>query len=666
VAYGYVNSPQETAKRFVTLPLGPDGAPERVYRTGDFARFNADGVLDFRGRRDDQVKVRGFRIELGEIRLALISHPGVGDAAVLPREDGLSRYLTAYAATAGQPGPVPTGPELMAHLRDRLPAYMVPATVTVMERLPLTTAGKLDRAALPLPGAESATGTAASEPAGAAGEQDPATATVTGLWTALLPAGQGSENANFFDAGGNSLLAVQLVAQVQQALGIDDEANFELVTQLLDQPTLPAFLAAVERARSAEAGSAPADRWRPDLQWAVPTVTAAGPAPDWRAPRHILLTGATGYLGAYLLRELLERTDAQVHALVRARDLDHGMTRLAEAQRRYGIAVPLPADRVRPVLGDLARPRLGLADRDWDELAGLVDLVHHCGAEVNFLYPYEKLRAANVHGTQEVLRLAAGRTVPVHYVSTLAVVHGLGAAGVRLVTEETPLDHVELLGMGYPESKWVAEEVVRAAGRAGLPVTVHRPHEISGDTATYAWNSGAAVCEIFRVIAELGLAPDMDLALNLVPIDFVARAVVHLGLHQPATGRTYHLVNPREALLSELVDRLRAHGHRIETVDHQEWLAAVTALVADRPDHPFAPILPLFTKRGASGLAPMDLFRATVSPELDRSQLERDLAGSGIDCPPADRALLDHYIEYFHASGFISAPTAAAGGARRD
>ncbi|MFE0460725.1 amino acid adenylation domain-containing protein [Kitasatospora sp. NPDC058965] len=657
LAHGYVNAPEQTAERFRTLPLGPGGAPERVYRTGDFVARGPDGRLQFRGRRDDQVKVRGFRIELGEIRLALVAHPGVTDAAVLPREDGVSRYLTAYAATGGRPGPAPTGQELLAHLREQLPAFMVPATVTVLERLPLTAAGKLDRAALAPPQAPAATaGPTTADPA----TDGSAAARVAAAWAELLPVG--AEEEDFFAAGGNSLLAVQLVARVQQALELDDEANFELVTRLLDEPTRSAFTGAVERALAAGPGTARTDRWRPDVPWPVPTPGTAEPRPNWRAPAQVLLTGATGYLGAWLLRELLARTDARVHTLVRARDLDHARERLAAAQARYGSAAELPADRVHPVLGDLARPRLGLSDQDWAELAATADVVHHCGAEVNFLYPYEKLRAANVHGTQEVLRLAAGRSVPVHYVSTLAVVHGMGAAGVRRVTEDTPLDHVELLGMGYPESKWVAEEVVRLAGRAGLPVAVHRPHEISGDTVHHVWNSGAAVCELFRVIAELELAPELDFELNLVPIDFVAGAIVELGLRVPAEGQTYHLANPRAALLGEVVDRLRAHGHRITTVPFEEWTAAVAEHVADRPDHPFAPVLPSFTRPGPGGFAPMDLFRASVSPELDRSRLVAGLAGSGIDCPPADHRLLDGYIRYFHASGFVPQPALTAGG----
>lgn len=120
------------------------------------------------------------------------------------------------------------------------------------------------------------------------------------------------------------------------------------------------------------------------------------------------------------------------YALVRGRDDAHAYGRLAEAQRRYGIHRPLPEHRVCPVLGDLTKPGLGMRVADWEREAARADVNHHCGAEVTFLYPYEKLRAADVSGTQEVLHLAVRRAIPVHDVTTMSVVHGMGVAGVRL------------------------------------------------------------------------------------------------------------------------------------------------------------------------------------------------------------------------------------------
>ncbi|MGA4798229.1 non-ribosomal peptide synthetase [Streptomyces lavendulocolor] len=726
LAGGYLNDPDATAQRFLSLrpesasaPLaGPGvrtgGGRPRVYRSGDFVRRRSDGVIEFCERRDDQVKVRGFRVELEEVRAALTRRPEVADAVVVARDDdGAGRSLHAYV-TPRVPGRSPTAQEVRAFLAEELPPFMLPATVTVLDRLPLAPSGKVDRAALPGPAEVPVTAPERHERGSVAG-------VVAEAWAAVLPLGRAEPDDDFFVCGGSSLLAVRLVARVRQRLGLGQRHGYDLVTRLLAEPTVKAFTTAVRdavstadadavdapadrhavsartgsdaviapgtdaravgtpapsaggpapspgasgadaaRASGADRGAAAVDRWRPDLRWDVPPVTGADPRPVWRAPRHVFLTGATGFVGAHLLRQVLDRTDAVVHALVRARDTGHAEERLARAQTRHGIARPLPAHRVRPLVGDLTLPRLGLAGRDWEEQAGGADLVLHCGAEVNFLYPYEKLRAANVYGTREVIALAARRAVPLHHVSTVAVVHGMGAAGVREVDEETPLDHVELLSMGYTESKWVAEEVVRGAGRAGLPVAVHRPHEVSGDTTGHTWNSGAALCEFFRIITELGSAPDLALPLDLVPADFVAGAVVHLATHRAATGQTYHLTNPRPASLDAMVDRLRAHGHPIRTVAYREWVDAMVAHLAERPSHPFGPFAELFTTEAAAGgLTVEELSTTGRAPRLGRARLEADLAGSGLACPPVDARLLDRYIRYFHVSGFLPAPATA-------
>ncbi|MEV6052214.1 amino acid adenylation domain-containing protein, partial [Streptomyces sp. NPDC052107] len=211
VARGYLNQPGLTARRFVPDPFGPPGS--RLYRSGDLARRLADGSLEFLGRLDDQVKIRGFRIELGEIETGLAAHPQVRDAVVLVREDTPGdKRLVAYVTRAGDAAPDPG--TLRSHLAARLPGYMVPAAFVVLDALPLTTNGKLDKRALPAPGQDAL---------GSAGFVAPRTVAeerIAAVWADVLGLERVGVEDGFFDLGGHSIRAVTLVGRLR-AIGYD-------------------------------------------------------------------------------------------------------------------------------------------------------------------------------------------------------------------------------------------------------------------------------------------------------------------------------------------------------------------------------------------------------------------------------------------------------------
>jgi acyl carrier protein len=240
VTRGYLGRPGLTAERFVPDPFG--GVGERLYRSGDLARRNADGTLDFLGRIDDQVKIRGYRIELGEVQAQLAAHASVRDAVVVVREDSPGdRRLVAYVT--GVPGQLPDAVTLRSHLGGVLPSYMVPAAFVVLEGLPLTANGKLDRRALPAPGsADQRAGRVYTAPRNPAEEQ------LADIWTQVLghttPIGI---HDNFFDLGGNSLLGLRLVALIQEQFDIELP-----VRTIFDMPTVASLATAVEEQIRAE------------------------------------------------------------------------------------------------------------------------------------------------------------------------------------------------------------------------------------------------------------------------------------------------------------------------------------------------------------------------------------------------------------------------------
>jgi non-ribosomal peptide synthase protein (TIGR01720 family) len=224
LARGYLNRPELTAEKFVPDPFS-DTPGGRLYKTGDLARYLPDGNVDFLGRIDNQVQVRGFRIELGEIETALNQHPGVREAVVIVRDDipGEKR-LTAYV-TASEPAPPGVG-ELRAFLKAILPSYMVPSAFVLLDRFPLTSAGKVDRRALPPPGhAKADAGNAAATPRNSAEEA------LAEIWCHVLRVDAAGIHDNFFDLGGDSILSIQIVARANQAgLRITPKDVFERPT----------------------------------------------------------------------------------------------------------------------------------------------------------------------------------------------------------------------------------------------------------------------------------------------------------------------------------------------------------------------------------------------------------------------------------------------------
>jgi len=672
VARGYLGQPARTAERFV-----PDrgGAPgDRMYRTGDLGRWLRDGNLDVAGRLDRQLKVRGFRVEPGEIEAVLAGHPDVDQVSVVvsTRSSGDTRLVAYYtlspSAAAGPALRHRPAASLRRYLLDRLPGYMIPAEFVACHHLPPSPGhgpGQEARAEADQDGTESGQREKPAPMPGRGERHTPTEAGLSALWARLLRREHISLDDDFFMLGGNSLLAAEMLAGTCAIFGISADSVRPLTRSLLRDPTLRGFAVA---ARDARAGKLSAEGDRQEVDFAREArldvkirldADPSRPRPDWRTPRQVLLTGATGFLGAHLLSELLATTAARVWCLVRARDEADALRRIEHAAARYDLAAP-PSDRVVPLTGDLAEPRLGLSDGAFRDLAHGIDIIYHAGALVNFIYPYQELRAANVAGTREVIRLAGlCRGIPVHYVSTTAVLAGLGVAGVHEVIEETALAYPQRLRMGYVETKYVAEELLRSAGRAGLPVAIYRPLDVVGSIGTGAWSTSTEMCAFIRFMTDTGLAPDIDLPLDFVAADICAAAIRHISLSEEGTGRTYHLASPKHALLSSLVDRLRDRGYQITDVAFGDWVRELARHAARDPSHPMAAFLPLFIDRdSASGLTVAEMYLEHVFPSYSRSNTEHALQGSGIAFPPVNGPLLDRNIDRLMESGFLAAPPA--------
>lgn len=674
LALGYLGRPELDAERFPWL----DG--QRFYRTGDRVRVGEDGSLDFAGRVDRQVKVGGVRIELDEVEAHLSAHPAVEEAAVVAagREmevRGGARPIAGLVAHVVARGPESPSlvAELRAHLAARVPAAAVPRRFVVHGRaLPRGASGKIDRGRLV---------DGASDMFGGSGVEEGwtgAAAVLAGIWREVLGVASVGAGDRFRALGGGSLAALEVVAAATARglalTGVElvGDASFAEIVRGLGEAgaewrSRAALMTAVEgaaaaieaeaaigddRGRGAEAVGGTRQEGDVAASWPVPEVRSTGRRRAALEDADLLLTGATGFVGARLLAELTARRERPVACLVRAPSEALARRRLAAALAVHGLE--LAPERVRVVLGDLASTRLGVDASTWERLGDALGAIVHGGARVHLVEPFEALAPANLHGTGEVLRLArAGRQRPrVALISTLSV---FVAAEPRVACprEDDALAGTEAVIGGYAQSKWAAEALFRRLAPP-LPAICARLGLVTGDTMDGRAGERDQLVLFLRGLAELGVAPAgcEGLRVDVTPVDFAAAALAELVGAAPAEGiATYHLASASGARCEGFLDALRAEGRPIEVVSPERFLAVGAEGGARSPAAALAYLSLSRRLPGAERrLRGYDLFLATGC-DFSMTNAHAALAGADLRCPPATPELLRRYVRAALAGG---------------
>ncbi len=501
---------------------------------------------------------------------------------------------------------------------------------------------------------------------------------VAGIWRELLGVRDVGAHDSFFELGGNSLLAPRLVMALNDRFGIEVP-----VAGLFEAPPVGAMAEGLEQIRreGLAAVAASRDLGPPDLRAEVvldADITAGGlPLADWERPRAIVLTGSTGFLGGYLLRELLARTGARIVCPVRAGSAEEAGVRIRRNLEERGLWDPAWEGRVEPLAADLGEPRWGLSEAEFTRLAGETDVIYHCGAWVNFTYPYKVLKAVNVLGTVEALRLASRiRLKPLHFISSIAAISAVVFAGGGVAYEDRDLEHTSGLFGGYGETKWVAEQLVNIARSRGIPGATYRPGVLSGDTWTGAGNTRDMIWNVLKGCVQLGIAPVSNDSIDVTPVDYVARAIVHLSRRPESLGHAFHLPQTAPLPWRDVAPIFQDYGYDIEGISYAEWHRRVTERVPRQPDNAIFPFLSLMAApvESEARLAELrSLAESTGSRELqelleqgrgdvigderfDQANTLSGLAGSGIACPPFDAELLAKYLDYFVSIGWLPEP----------
>ncbi|GAB1314574.1 hypothetical protein MFIFM68171_04784 [Madurella fahalii] len=586
VSFGYLTNPELTARVFVPNPYA---TPEHVangwtqmHRTGDIGHLQEDGSLVFRNRiaGDTQVKLRGLRIDLRDVESNIISTAGgVLKEAVVTLREGDPDYLVAHVVFAPQHNVDDNNrSSFLEHLLGRLPIpqYMIPVMAVSLDKLPLTNHSKVDRKAiknLALPRRVAPV------------DDDQQTTELTEtmvqlrqIWRQILPNSEKlglaiTPSTNFFLIGGNSLLVVRLQSRIRQIFNVAVR-----LVDLLNANTLGQMAQKIEESPSVE----PIDWELETTPPSIPSFLADVPANVESGPKTVLVTGATGNLAKHVFPRLL--TDPRVGKI-------HCVAVRDKPRHQEGSLFSDP--KVVLHVGDLSLPLLGLGVDEFRGLASQVDVILHLGAVRSFWDNYHMLRPTNVHPTRELVRLAAPRRIPIHFVSTSGVLprDQLLTAGAAVPSSAAP--HVPPVdgSDGYVASKWASERLLErsGAGPLAVPSFIHRMLPSSAEApAQPAASKQQALDEFVRCVDLSGCMYDAtgwEGRIDLIPASLMAGWLCEAALNSAVDGadvtRFVHHESPitiRMEQLDEYVEERRGRENNLERMPILKWMGRIKAL----------------------------------------------------------------------------------------
>ncbi|KAI7768885.1 hypothetical protein LZL87_000432 [Fusarium oxysporum] len=660
------------------------GPRDRLYVTGDLGEYRPDGAVRVLGRVDSQLKIRGFRIELNEIDANLGGSPLIQDCKTLVRRDRneeptLVSYIVPEIAEWKRwletRGPqdideegVEMGPctvylkrfrriqaEVRDHLKSRLQAHSVPSIYIVLQKLPLNPNGKVDSPSLPFPDASLMTEDASEEDLKSWESLSETEKTIATQWSTLIP-------------GLNAKMVRNCVSMSLSVFSM--------------QITIRGLGSAVDSLRSGQAVTVDHSNdtvYSDSLDELTNTLDAKyqSAGPDALSPSNgatFFLTGATGFLGAYLAKDILDRKNTKLIACIRgAKDLKFAKERLVRSLKSYGLWQDSWAERISCVIGDLSKPRLGLDDASWKHVADTADAFIHNAAYVHWIARYEQMVGPNVLSTIDAMKLcnegkpklfsfvSSTSTLDTDYYINLSDAQTATGRGAVLESDDL-LPNRTGLSTGYGQTKWVSEQLVREAGRRGLRGAIVRPGYILGSRNSGVSNTDDWIVCLLKGCCQLGARPRIINSVNAVPVDHVARVVVASTLN-PLPGMNVVHVTAHPCLrMNELLSALSYYGYEVPEVDYDIWKSQLEEFVsagAVEKDQEQNALMPLFH------MATANLPSTTRAPELDdrnavavlRADADRwtdidDSAGDGISCEDIGR-----YLRYLVEIKFMAAPT---------
>lgn len=459
------------------------------------------------------------------------------------------------------------------------------------------------------------------------------------IWQEVLAREAIGIHQDFFLLGGNSVQYVQVISKALSLFKVD--ISFD---KFLENSTINSMATLIDECyfstKNPNKKEDRLDQFKKDIYlYEVENCRATSMSSNIDKPKNILLTGGTGFLGAYLLRDLLLKTDATIYCLVRASNVAQAMARIYDNLVGYGVWQEKFQSRIKPIVGDLAESFFGLSDKTYQDLAQTIEVIFHNGALVNFMYPYEAVKTANVDSAREIIRLASSYILkPIHFISSIGVLDSNEVLDIEHVTENHVLEFPSQLSTGYFQSKWVAEQLMILARRQGIPVSIYRPGNITGDSKTGAGAEDDLIARVIRASFEYGIFPDIEV--ELVPVDYVSSSIIAIGLNRLFLNQNFHIVNNNRLLVSEYILWAKSKNLKLKLFPLEIWIEKIINFVASNQQHLLYPFLPILQNKSF-------LNAITHRPIFDASNALNALSGTNISCPILEGSFFETYTQFF-------------------
>ena len=558
VGRGYLNRPDKTAECFIDNPFCPG---MRAYRSGDIVRYRADGNIEFVGRKDSQVKIRGFRIELKEVEAVLREMPGVKDVTVQAFDaPSGGKYLAAYVVM--QEGKLDTK-SAADYIRERKPPYMVPAAWIQLDVIPLNVNQKVDRKALP-----PATPSAMEDYVAPVGESEKA---LCEIFAQILGVEKVGATDSFFDLGGTSLMVTNVLVSA------DKKGLHFAYSDVFSHPSarsLAAFLHGGQTPADQDSNITEYDYTDIDKLLKGNTLEAFASGERMKLGTHILLTGATGFLGVHVLKELLERTgeETQIWCLLRGKGQITPERRLKEMMVYYFEKDyrRLFGSRIHIVEGDITKP-------ETLEPLQQIDTVFNCAANVKHFSQGTDIEDINYGGVKNLVAFCEKNGAYLVHVSTESV-GGLTPGKVPDTLTEQTLFFGQLTDNQYVHSKFLAERhILQQMVEGKLRAKILRAGNLSprAEDGEFQVNMNAnASMGRLKALKLLGACPYslLEGQMEFSPIDESARAMVLLA-HTPLENCVFHVSNNHFVPLDDVITRLdKIDGVPLDYLENEDFL----------------------------------------------------------------------------------------------